>query len=113
MTRELLLVALAAAPLMAQSKPAFEVATVKLAPPNAAPRNQMLRISPTRMSIPSTSLSWLIYAAYGEGMNTSARVTGGPEWMNQTVYAIEGQSAQPATQRQFQAMLRTLLEDRF
>jgi uncharacterized protein (TIGR03435 family) len=40
-------------------------------------------------------------------------VSGGPDWMNQTAYAIEAQSQQPATHLQFQAMLRTLLEDRF
>ncbi|HVQ63653.1 MAG TPA: TIGR03435 family protein, partial [Terriglobia bacterium] len=40
-------------------------------------------------------------------------MVGGPDWRNQTTYAIEAQSQQPATQLQFQAMLRTLLEDRF
>jgi uncharacterized protein (TIGR03435 family) len=59
------------------------------------------------------TLSWLIYTAYGEGMSTSTAVVGGPDWRNQTGYAIEAQSQQPATQLQFQAMLRTLLEDRF
>ena len=76
-------------------------------------RNQMLRAAPNRISIPSMTLSWLIYTAYGEGMNTSATVTGGPDWVNQTAYAVEGLAHEPATQRQFQAMLRTLLEDRF
>jgi len=38
-------------------------------------------------------------------------VVGGPDWRNQTTYAIEAQSQQPATQLQFQAMLRTLLEE--
>ena len=97
----------------APEKPAFEVATIKLALPNAAPRNQLLRVSPNRISIPSMTLSWLIYTAYGEGMSTSTAVVGGPDWRNQTAYAIEAQSQQPATQLQFQAMLRTLLEDRF
>ncbi len=102
-----------AASVLAQPAPKFEVATIKLAAPNAQPRNQMLRVSPNRMSIPSMTLTWLIYTAYGEGMNTSASVTGGPDWIKQTAYAIEGQAQGPATQRQFQAMLRTLLEDRF
>ena len=94
-------------------KPAFEVATIKLASPNAAPGNQLLRVSPNRISIPSMTLSWLIYTAYGEGMSTSTSVVGGPDWRNQTAYAIEAQSREPATQLEFQAMLRTLLEDRF
>src|SRR5215475_7859973 len=46
-------------------------------------------------------------------MRTSTAVVGGPDWRNQTAYAIEAQSQQPATQLQCQAMLRTLLEDRF
>jgi bla regulator protein blaR1 len=106
------------ASVLAQNQPAvaqiaFEVATIKLAASDAAPKNQMLRVSPNRISIPSMTLSWLIYTAYGEGMNTSVGLRGGPEWRNQTAYAIQAQAARPSTQRQFQAMLRTLLEDRF
>jgi len=97
----------------AEKNPAFEVATIKLAAPDAVPKNQMLRPSPNRISIPSMTLSWLIYTAYGEGMNTAVGLRGGPEWRNQTAYAVEAQAPQPSTQRQFQAMLRTLLEDRF
>ena len=97
----------------APERPAFEVATIKLASPNAIPRNQIVRVSPNRISIPSMTLTWLIYTAFGEGMSTSMPLVGGPDWRNQTAYAIEAQSQQPATQLQFQAMLRTLLEDRF
>jgi len=46
-------------------------------------------------------------------MNTSATVTGAPDWANRTAYAVEGLAPEPATQRQFQEMLRSLLEDRF
>jgi uncharacterized protein (TIGR03435 family) len=104
---------LLAASVFAQPALKFEVATIKLADPNAAARNQMLRTAPNRMSIPSMTLSWMIYTAWGEGMNTSATVTRGPDWVNRTAYAVEGLAHEPATQRQFQAMLRTLLEDRF
>src|SRR5215813_13929911 len=97
----------------ASERPAFEVATIKLASPNAIPRNQIVRVSPNRISIPSMTLTWLIYTAFGEGMSTSLPLVGGPDWRNQTAYAVEAQSQQPATQLQFQAMLRTLLEDRF
>jgi uncharacterized protein (TIGR03435 family) len=102
-----------ALPAFAQPAPKFEVATIKLADPNAAVRNQMLRVAPNRISIQSMTLTWMIYTAYGEGMNTSATVTGAPDWANRTAYAVEGLAHEPATQRQFQAMLRTLLEDRF
>jgi uncharacterized protein (TIGR03435 family) len=60
------------------------------------------------------SLSWLIYTAYGDGgFNTSMRVTGGPDWVNRTAFAIEGLSSGPVTQRQQRLMLQTLLEERF
>src|SRR5215813_171665 len=44
----------------------LEVATIKLASPNAIPRNQIVRVSPNRISIPSMTLTWLIYTAFGE-----------------------------------------------
>ena len=40
-------------------------------------------------------------------------VRGGPTWVNQTAFAIEGLSAEPATPLQQRLMLRTLLEERF
>jgi len=62
----------------AQAALKFRVATVKLAAPNAVQTNRIIRISPTRMSIPSATLNQLFYTAYGEGMNMSTAVTGGP-----------------------------------
>ena len=96
------------------SRPAFEVATIKLAAPNAVPKNQAVRVSPTWLSIPSMTLTWLIYAAYGDGgFNTSMRVTGGPGWVNTRPFAVEGLSSGPATPRQQRLMLQTLLDERF
>jgi uncharacterized protein (TIGR03435 family) len=96
------------------SRPAFEVATIKLAAPNAAPKNQAMRVSPTRFSIPSMTLSGLIYAAYGDGgFNTSMSVRGGPGWVNQTAFAIEGLSSGPSTPLQQRLMLQSLLDERF
>jgi uncharacterized protein (TIGR03435 family) len=59
------------------------------------------------------TLTWLIYTAYQDGMGTAWNVSGGPDWVNKTAFAIEGQAAQPSTQRQLRMMLRTLLEERF
>jgi uncharacterized protein (TIGR03435 family) len=101
------------APVFAQSALKFDVATIKLADPNAPMRNQLVRVAPNRISIPSGTLTGLIYRAYGTGMNTSARVTGAPAWATRTAYAVEGLASGPSTLRQFQAMLRTLLEERF
>jgi uncharacterized protein (TIGR03435 family) len=97
----------------AEEKPAFEVATIKLAAPNAALSNRMNRVGPNRISIPAMTLLGLIYTAYGEGMGTSVNVSGGPGWLKQTAYAVEAQASRPAAQPEFRAMLRTLLEDRF
>jgi len=73
MTRSRLILFLSmTAPVFAQSALKFEVATIKLADPNAAVRNQMVRVAPNRISIQSMTLIWMIYTAYGEGMNTSA-----------------------------------------
>jgi len=103
-----------ATPSVTPSRPTFEVATIKLADPNAVPKNQALRMSPTRLSIPSMTLYWLIYTAYGDGgYNTSMRVTGGPDWANRTAFAVEGLSSGPVTQQQQRLMLESLLDERF
>src|SRR5688572_23653212 len=50
----------------AEGRLAFEAATIKLAAADAV-RNRVVPISPNRLSIPSMTLTALIYAAYGEG----------------------------------------------
>ena len=63
---------------------------------------------PDRLYIPSMTLSTLIYAAYGDGgFNTSMRVTGGPDWINKTAFAVEGVASGQATLRQLRLMLQT------
>lgn len=109
---ELALLLCLAASIWPQSAPRFEVATIKPAPPDAV-RNLVMPSGPDRLSIPSMTLVWLIYTAYGEGLSTAFKVTGGPEWVNKTAYAIEGKAPGPSTRRQLRMMLRTLLEERF
>jgi uncharacterized protein (TIGR03435 family) len=41
------------------------------------------------------------------------RVTGGPDWVNKTAFAIEGVASMKPTPRQLRMMLQALLEDRF
>jgi uncharacterized protein (TIGR03435 family) len=95
------------------ARPAFEAASIKLAAPGATP-NGIVQTSPNRLLIRSMTLTWLVYTAYGDGgFNTSMRVTGGPDWVNKTVFAVEGVAAGAATASQLRLMLRTLLEDRF
>jgi uncharacterized protein (TIGR03435 family) len=97
----------------AEGPRAFEAATIKLAAPDAV-RNQVMQISPNRLQIPSMTLTALIYTAYGSGgLNTSMRVTGGPDWIDRTAFSVEGVASGPATPRQLRLMLQTLLEERF
>ena len=83
----------------AEGRLAFEAATIKLAAPDAV-RKQVTPSSPNRLYIPSMTLTALIYNAYGEGgLNTSMRVTGGPDWINRTAFAVEGVASMDATPR--------------
>ena len=108
--------AVAAAPqreTASEARPAFEAATIKPAAPNAI-RNQVIPAGPNRLYIPSMTLTWLIYTAYGDGgFNTSMSVRGGPDWTSRTAFAVEGVAPGPATPRQLRLMLQTLLEERF
>jgi uncharacterized protein (TIGR03435 family) len=97
----------------AERRLAFEAATIKLAAPDAV-RNRVMPSAPNRLNIPSMTLVWLVYTAYGDGgLNTAMRVTGGPDWVNKTAFAVEGVASAPPTPRQKRLMLQTLLEDRF
>jgi uncharacterized protein (TIGR03435 family) len=104
-------VVLLAASAFAQPTLKFEVATVKPAPPNAA-LNRVMQSDPGRISFQMT-LRNLIYYAYGNGLSTALRVTGGPDWSGKTVYDVQGLAPGTATPRQFRAMLLALLEERF
>jgi len=111
-------IALLALPAAAQAqsadpRPAFEAATIKPASPDAI-RNRIMPTAPNRLYIPSMSLVWLVYTAYGDGgFNTAMRVSGGPEWTNRTAFAVEGVAPGPANGRQLRLMLQRLLEERF
>lgn len=91
----------------------FEAATIRPAAADAV-RNRLIPVSPNRLYIPGMTLTALVYAAYGDGgFNTSMRVTGGPDWADRTVFAVEGVASRPATAGQLRVMLQTLLEERF
>ena len=98
---------------LAEGRLTFEAATIKRAAPDAV-RNRVMPTSSNRLFIPSMSLVWLIYTAFGDGgYNTGMRVTGGPDWVNRTAFAVEAIASGTATPRQLRLMLRTLLEERF
>jgi uncharacterized protein (TIGR03435 family) len=97
----------------AETRSAFQAAAIKLAAPDAV-RNQVMPSGPNRLRIPNMTLTALIYTAYGDGgLNTSMRVTGGPDWISKTAFSVEAVASGPATPRQLRLMLQTLLEERF
>ena len=97
----------------ADAKLAFEAASIKLAAPDAV-RNRVMPTSANRLWIPGMTLTWLVYTAYGNGgYNTSMRVTGGPDWVNRTAFAVEAVASRDVTPQQLRLMLQTLLEERF
>jgi uncharacterized protein (TIGR03435 family) len=91
----------------------FEVATIKPAAPNDSVSGVMPGTSPGRIEFRNMTLRLLIYQAYGSGLSTAMSVSGGPDWMNRTRYTVEGLAQGNPTDRDYRAMLRSLLEDRF
>jgi uncharacterized protein (TIGR03435 family) len=59
------------------------------------------------------TLRLLTYQAYGSGLSTSMSVSGVPDWMNRNRYTIEAVAEGCPTDRDYRAMLRGLLEERF
>ncbi len=116
-------------PVMAQStatstaasptRPAFEVASIKLNP-DCAGDHQDEQFSPGRVSVTCITLPNLIKAAYGtfaNGPNSNPkrlRLFGAPDWMGSSRYNItaKAQGETPMDQM-FGPMLQVLLEDRF
>jgi len=91
----------------------FEVATVKPAAPNDGVSGVMPSPSPGRIEFRNMTLRLLIYQAYGSGLSTAMSVSGGPDWMNRNRYTIEALAQSNPTDRDYRAMLRSLLEERF
>ena len=109
---KLALLVLLSGSVFGQSEPRFESATIKVAAPGAI-QNRIVPTSPDRLSIPSMNLTWLIYAAYQEGLGTAWKVNAVPTSLDTTRYAIEGKAANPSSRKELQLMLRTLLQEKF
>ena len=91
----------------------FDAATVKPAAPNDTNSGAMPSASPGRIEFRNMTLRLLIYQAYGSGLSTAMNVSGGPEWINRNRYTIEAVAQGNPTDRDYRAMLRSLLEERF
>ena len=113
----LLLLAICAAPALAQSQPAapaspaFEVATVEPSNPMAARSGKSgITVDPGRMSARRVSLKELVFEAYNVPYY---QISGGPAWLDSEEYDIDAKAETPATRDQMRLMLRTLLAGRF
>jgi uncharacterized protein (TIGR03435 family) len=96
--------------LQAQSRPAFEVATIK--PADSTPCRYMTMQSNNRFIVKAYSLNLLIAAAYNLNPHT---ISGGPGWVDSDhfdIVAVTPGDVRPSHDEQM-AMLRTLLTDRF
>jgi uncharacterized protein (TIGR03435 family) len=91
----------------------FDAATIKPAAPNDSASGVMPSASPGRIEFRNMTLRLLIYQAYGSGLNTAMNVSGGPDWINRNRYTIEAVAQGNPTDRDYRAMLRSLLEERF
>ncbi len=91
----------------ANSKPAFEAASITLSPPEYVGFQQ--RLKGDRYTALTASVRDLVASAYGV---LNFQISGGPGWASTTHYNISAKM-DSATTDQFRPMLQTLLADRF
>ena len=91
-----------------QNRPAFEVASVK---PNDARGGYSFTNVPGGAFKASLPLEWLIGIAYD--IRPFERIVGEPGWARTQWFDIDARPSREVTAAERQAMLRTLLEDRF
>ena len=92
----------------AQTRPSFEVASVKAIAPGTHAEPKM-EISGSNFTAERYTMKGLMEWAYGmEGWRIS-----GPGWIGTQEFDIRAKAAGPAWKEQFQQMVQTLLEDRF
>jgi uncharacterized protein (TIGR03435 family) len=111
-----LIVALACSTAAQQPPPgkklSFEVVSIRKAAPGSM-SNRTTIVNPRRITMQNINLTWLTYYAYGAGLSTAVRVTGGPDWKDREGYDIQGLASQNSVEREFRLMVRTMLEERF
>ena len=107
-SRLIFLLALPAAALLAQTSPAFEVASVK---PNKSGTTQAnIAMPPNGVNFVNLPLRGIIQLAYG--INQPTKLAGVPEWAVTERYDISARAAGPITQEERRLMLQALLADR-
>ena len=123
----LTVVAMGLAQTQKDSRPKFELASIKPCKADMVPQGRGGGLKPTsltpgRMSLNCTTVKDLVHIAYVSFANghfnplSSVPIEGGPGWINSDLYAIEAKTeGTPAPNEGTVggAMLQTLLEDRF
>lgn len=107
----LLVVGLVAVRAFAQSqaqKPAFEVASVK--PGSEVSWSRGIKVTPGRFTSTDMPLTSLIVRAYGVPF---WKIKNAPDWVKTEPFTVQAIFAPSSTLAQVNAMLRTLLEQRF
>lgn len=102
--------AMAAAPVSSAQQPAFEVVSIKRSAPDAPPGTAgpypggryILRNGPARV---------LINVAFSEAQ--TREIVGAPDWVARENYDVVASAGRDATYQELQAMMRTMLADRF
>ena len=118
--RQLLILALVGGPVFAQSKPKFEVASIR--PGCTRTAGGYVQSAPGRLTLNCVSLGSLIQGAYGAGdliasggirFRMNLPIEGGPGWINDW-YDIAAKAEGDASDEAMSGpMLQSLLEDRF
>jgi uncharacterized protein (TIGR03435 family) len=93
----------------AQTRPQFEVASVKLVKPGAA-TEPTIQTSPDGLTARSKNLTGLVMWAY---QIEEANQISGPDWIHTEDFDITAKAEGPVTTDQLRLMLQTLLEQRF
>jgi uncharacterized protein (TIGR03435 family) len=101
--------ALSSAALMAQTPPAFEVASVKLNKSETMQTN--IGMLPNGVNFVNLPLRAIIQFAYG--INQPSKLSGVPEWAVTARYDINARARGPVTLEERRLMLQALLADRF
>ena len=112
MVRLALFFALLGAPLCAEQKTQFDVATVK---PTSDKTNQfMMPGGPQGGTYRATGVTLKMLIMYAYGVPAAFQVSGGPSWVGNERWDIEAKVDEGKVQRdEFVPMLRSLIEERF
>lgn len=92
--------------------PAFEVATIRLSPPEA--QGALMNFpQPGRLALTNFTLRMLIGQAYQSDLGPGFQIVGGPSWIEKDRYVILGQAQGTTSRAEMMLMLKTLLVERF